>query len=184
MSTVSNFKVLCENTRHYHFSGSVGTAALQIAKQLGAEVTAVCSSNNAPWIKKLGADHVLDYTTEVYRHDDKTYDVIFDTVGKFPWKQHLQRLLPSGILLLSAPGAMASLGIPLIQPFFRNKIIAGVASENTYCLNTLNDLVQGQKLKPVIDQVFRLSEMAKAHRYAEQGHKKGNVVIKISDSFF
>lgn len=162
----------------YGASGAVGTAAVQMAKYLGAEVTAVCSSANVDWVKALGADTVIDYTTTPPKDLPGRYDVIFETVNKTDLKVLCTKLLPKGRLIIGAGGVKEALQAPFISRKNR-KVIAGVAKETIDYMDTISQLVEAGHLRPVIDKVYPLDEIVAAHTYVEQGHKKGNVVITI-----
>ncbi|MFN8531119.1 MAG: NAD(P)-dependent alcohol dehydrogenase [Anaerolineae bacterium] len=163
----------------YGASGSVGTSAVQLAKHFGAEVTAVCSTANMEWVKSLGADHVLDYTKEDFTAQNETYDIIFDTVGKTSIDSSLRRLNPQGAYLQ----AVADPAL-LIQMLWMSKrsgktLIGGTATPTAEALETLSQLAESRKLHPVIDRCYSLEQIVEAHRYVDQGHKKGNVVISV-----
>ncbi len=144
----------------YGASGSVGTYAIQIAKNYGAEVTAVCSTSNIGLVKSLGADKVIDYTKEDFTQNGGTYDVIYDAVGKIEPSKRRKSLSANGryINVLTASG-----NIKL----------------NVNDLYSLKDLCDAGKLKTVIDRVYPLDQIVEAHRYVDKGHKKGNVVITV-----
>lgn len=161
-------------------SGSVGTAALQLAVYWGAHVTGVCSGANFDLVRSLGAGRVLDYSSDEYAKDATQYDVVIDTVGKAPWKNHLPRIKSGGTLVLIAAGALKSLYLPLLQPFYRPRIVAGVGAEKKSDLEFIRDLAEQGKLRPVIDRTYPLAQIAEAHRYVEAGHKKGNVVVMLA----
>jgi NADPH:quinone reductase-like Zn-dependent oxidoreductase len=141
----------------YGASGSVGTYAVQLAKNYGAEVTGVCSTNNVELVKSLGADKVIDYTREDFTKNSQTYNIIFDAVGK------ISRSLVKGSL--EKKGVFLSTWQSL-------KVESGD-------LDVLKGLVEEGKLKPVIDRRYPMEQIVEAHRYVEAGHKKGNVVITV-----
>jgi len=146
----------------YGASGSVGTSAVQLAKHFGAEVTGVCSSSNVEIVRSLGADAVIDYKKDDFRRGDERYDLVFVAVGNRmhpPSEADCKKALTPG-------GAYVSVdrGSPRIS---------------TEDLVLLKQLAEAGALKPVIDRIYPLEQMAEAHRYVDQGHKKGNVVITV-----
>jgi NADPH:quinone reductase-like Zn-dependent oxidoreductase len=165
-------------------SGSVGTAAVQLARYFGAEVTGVCSTSNLELVKSLGADKVIDYAREDFTQSDQTYDVIFDTVGKTSFSRCKGSLKETGIFLEAALTAAI-----LPQMLWTSKIgskkamiaFTGLmpASERTENLITLKELIEAGEMKAVIDRTYPLEQIAEAHSYVETGHKKGNVVITV-----
>jgi NADPH:quinone reductase-like Zn-dependent oxidoreductase len=161
-------------------SGSVGSAAVQIAKYLGAEVTGVCSAANVSLVKSLGADQVIDYTREDFTKSGQVYDLIFDTVGKTSFALCKNVLKPKGLFLASAAG-LPEFGQMLWTSIMGGqKVLAGVSSESQEDLAFIKELVEAGKLKPVIDRRYALEQTAEAHRYVDQGHKRGNVVITVA----
>ncbi len=160
-------------------SGSVGTYTVQLAKYYGAEVTGVCSTTNLDLVKSLGADQVIDYTQENFTKNGVTYDIIFDTVGKTSFSRCRSSLKPKGAYLASGAGMNAPIQELWTSMIGSKKVIAGVAPENKADLIFLKELIEAGKLKAVIDRCYPLEHMAEAHRYVEQGHKKGNVVITV-----
>jgi NADPH:quinone reductase-like Zn-dependent oxidoreductase len=145
----------------YGASGSVGSYAVQLAKAFGAEVTGVASSANLGLVTALGADRVIDYTKEAYSAGQDRYDLIFDAVGKSSPAE--------GAKVLAEDGHFVS-------------VAKGLAKERQEDLLFLSDLIAAGKMRPYIDQLFPLPETAAAHRYVEQGHKRGNVVIQIGNA--
>ncbi|MFT5195107.1 MAG: NADPH:quinone reductase-like Zn-dependent oxidoreductase [Cellvibrionaceae bacterium] len=164
-------------------SGAVGTGSIQIAKIFGAEITGVCSAANFEWVRSLGADHVIDYTKEDFTKNGRTYDIIFDTVGKRSFSQCKGSLKPNGYYL--DPAGVATLLPMLWTSLFGSKkaILAATylrsAPETTQDLLLLKELIEAGKFRAVIDRRYPLAQTAEAHRYVETGHKKGNVVITI-----
>ncbi|MBK6429821.1 NAD(P)-dependent alcohol dehydrogenase [Candidatus Amarolinea dominans] len=168
----------------YGASGSVGAAAVQLAKYYGAEVTGVCSTANLEWVSSLGADRVIDYTQEDFTENGKTYDIIFDTVGKRSFSECKGSLTDKGIYLATVPTPVMMLQALWSAKGGRKKVkfaATGLrpASAKSKDLVFLTELIEAGKIKPVIDRCYPLEQMAEAHRYVEQGHKKGNVVITV-----
>ena len=164
----------------YGAAGSLGTAAIQIAKHFGAEVTGVCSTTNIELVKSLGADKVIDYTNEDFTQSGQTYDIIFDTTGKSPFSGCLKSLKQNGIYLRAVHMALSSIVRGLWTSMTSSrKVIGGVATELKENLVFLKELVEAGKLKPVIDRRYPFEQIAEAHKYVDKGHKKGNVAITV-----
>jgi NADPH:quinone reductase-like Zn-dependent oxidoreductase len=166
-------------------SGSVGAAAVQLARYYGAEVVGVCSTANLEWVKSLGADQVIDYTQEDFTENGKSYDIIFDTVGKIPFSACKGSLTDEGIYLSTVPSPIIMLRAlwPAKNGSKKAKFMAAglrPAREKIKDLVFLTKLIEAGKIKPVIDRRYPLEQTAEAHRYVDQGHKKGNVVITVA----
>ena len=162
----------------YGASGSIGTAAVQLAKHFGAVVTAVCSSKNTDLVTSLGADKVLDYTAEDFSISGETYDIIFDTVGKSPFLACVKSLTKEGYYLRAVHMAPSSILLGLWTTLTSSKkIVAGVAKETQEIIDHLKELLKTGQFKSVIDKSFSFEHIVEAHRYVDTGHKKGNVVI-------
>jgi NADPH:quinone reductase-like Zn-dependent oxidoreductase len=166
----------------YGASGAVGTAAVQLAKYFGAEVTAVCSAANIELVKSLGADHAIDYTREDFTRNGETYHVIFDTVNKIPVSRALKSLDKNGILIASATGASEMIRGAWVSMTSKRKVVTGVVSENADDISFLKELIESGKMKAVIDRTYSLAQASEAHTYVELGHKKGNVAITLSEN--
>jgi 2-desacetyl-2-hydroxyethyl bacteriochlorophyllide A dehydrogenase len=161
-------------------SGAVGSAALQLAKSFGADVTGVCSTANIDLVKSIGADKVIDYTKQDFTKNGETYDVIFDSVNTISVSQSLKSLNKNGIMILSAAGMSEMLQGLWISMTSSKKVMTGVISHKAADIIFLKELIEADKLKPVIDRTYPLEQMAEAHAYVEKGHKKGNVAIEIN----
>lgn len=163
-------------------SGSVGTFAVQIAKSFGAHVTGVCSTANVTLVRSLGADQVIDYTKEDFTKSGVLYDIIFDTVGKSSLADCLKALKEDGSYLQALTSPALMLHMLWASRTGGKTLIGGTAVPKTEDLLTLNELVEAGKIKPVIDRCYPLEQMVEAHRYVDQGHKKGNVVIMVEQN--
>ena len=161
-------------------SGSIGSAAVQLAKHFGATVTAVCSGANVELVKSLGADKVIDYTRDDFTKNGKTYDLLFDIVGATTFDRCQDSLKPRGVFLQNIMGLTDIVRILWTSIAARKKLKGGVAMENLERLNFITELAAAGKLKPVIDRSYPLEQIAEAFKYVEQGHKKGNVVITVA----
>ena len=153
-----------QNILIYGASGTSGTIAVQYGKYLGAEVTGVCSGKNTDFIKKLGADYGIDYTTTDTLEANTTFDFILDSVGKY----RTSRLKEECKNAISEKGKYVS-------------IDDGDLKLSSKRLDYLTKLIEEEKIRPIIDKIYPLEEIVEAHKYVEKGHKRGGVAIKISD---
>ncbi len=160
-------------------SGGVGTAAVQIAKHFGAEVTGVCSTANLDLVRSIGADKVIDYTREDFAKNGETYDIIFDTTGTTSFSRCGSALKEGGRLLLVLASFAQTLGMERPSKASGKKVIAGVAAARPEDLRCLAHLAEAGEFKPVIDRVYPLEKAAEAHAYVDKGRKRGNVVMTI-----
>jgi NADPH:quinone reductase-like Zn-dependent oxidoreductase len=160
-------------------SGGVGTAAVQLAKHFGADVTGVCSTANLDLVKSIGADKVIDYTQEDFTENGATYDIIVDTVGTAPFSRCRNSLKQEGRLLLVLGDLPAMLHAPWVAMTSKKRVIAGPAAERAEDLRLLAQLAEAGHLKPVIDRRYPFEQIAEAHRLVDSGRKKGNVVITL-----
>ena len=165
-------------------SGSVGTFAVQLAKYFGAEVTGVCSTTNLELVRSLGAAEVIDYTKEVFTETGRTYDIIFDTVGKSSFSRCKGSLKQRGVYLSTVPTLAIYPQMLWTSKIGSKRAIIAAAgmrssSEKTKGLVFVKELLEAGEIKPVIDRRYPLEQTAEAHRYVDKGHKKGNVVIAV-----
>jgi NADPH:quinone reductase-like Zn-dependent oxidoreductase len=167
-------------------SGGVGTYAVQIAKSFGAKVTGVCSTVNVEMVRSLGADHVIDYTTEDFSSGGRRYDVIFDNVENRSLSDCRRALTPSGTLIVNSGTGARGIGMlvrllkPLVlSPFVQQNLRRYLSVANHEDLVVLKELVESGRLTPVIDRTHPLHETADALRYIDAGHARGKVVITI-----
>jgi NADPH:quinone reductase-like Zn-dependent oxidoreductase len=156
-------------------SGSVGTFAVQLATYFGADVTGVCSTSNIEMVKSLGADRVIDYSKEDFTKNNQTYDIIFDAVMKTSFSRCKG--------LLKQRGVYITVDFPLLQALCTSivggrKVVFGIANR-IGDLTFLRELIEAGKIKSVIDRCYPLGQTVEAHRYVDEGHKKGNVVITV-----
>ena len=164
----------------YGSTGAIGTFAVQLAKIFGAEVTAVCGSSKMELVKSLGADYVIDYRTQDFSRAGETYDVIFDTIGKSPFSTCIKSLKPYGRYLLANPTLRQQIRGIWISLIGNKKVLFELAQYNNEDLNYLKELIETGMLRPIIDEhQYLLEQIVEAHRYVEQGHKTGNVVISV-----
>ena len=160
-------------------SGGIGSAAVQIAKYFGAEVTGVCGTPRVEFVKSLGADKVIDYTKEDFTKNGETYDLIFDILGKSSFSRCKSSLKPNGILLY-ASFKMRQLSQMLWTSMTAGKkVICAIAPGSIEDLNSVKELIEAGTIKSVIDRSYPLEQTSDAHRYVEEGFKKGNVVITL-----
>ncbi len=168
-------------------SGGVGTFAVQIAKALGAEVTAVCSTRNVDPVQSLGADHVIDYTREDFTRSDRRYDLIFDVAGSRSWSECRRVLNPQATLVMvGAPKGNRLMGplshivtVRLAALRGSQKAVFFIAKFNKPDMAVLRELLEAGKVTPVIDRRYALSEVADAFGYLGEGHAQGKIVITV-----
>lgn len=163
-------------------SGSIGTAAVQLAKYFGAEVTGVCSTRNKSLVKDQGADMVVDYTKEDLTQLDERYDIIFDTVGKLSYSKCKHLLTENGVFLTPVISFSALLTMMFVSPFSKRKFkfaATGLRNmeERMRDLIKVRDLLASGDLETVIDRVYNIEEVQEAHSYVFKGHKRGNVIL-------
>ena len=168
-------------------SGSLGVFAVQLAKHFGAHVTGVCGPFNVDLVKSLGAHEVIDYTAQDFTDSNARYDVIFDILGKGGFPRGLRVLVPGGrYLLVGFSGGMLSIAAALLHGAWAHargeaRFITGAAAPVPADLVFLKDLIEAGSLRNVIGRAYPLNEIAEAHRYADNGHKVGNVAVVIAN---
>jgi NADPH:quinone reductase-like Zn-dependent oxidoreductase len=165
--------------------GSIGTYAVQLAKYFGAEVTAVDSAVKLDMLRSIGADHVVDYKREDFTRRGETYDVIFDVIGKSSFSRSIRVLAPNGRYLMSNPPPLHMIRGRWTSGGNGKKVIPWAsrsASETADDFAFLREVIEAGKLKPVIDRCYPFEQTAEAHRYADTGRKKGNIVITVANT--
>ena len=163
-------------------SGGIGSAAVQLAKYFGAEVTGVCSTPRLEFVKSLGADKVIDYTKEDFTQNGETYDLIFDILGRSSFSRCKGSLNQNGRYLLASFKVKQLFQMLWTSMIGSKKVICALSGEKIEDLLFIKDLAEAGKIKSLIDKCYRLEQAAEAHRYIEQGHKRGNIIITVQDS--
>ena len=168
-------------------SGGVGTFAVQIAKALGAEVTAVCSTRNVDLARSLGADHVVDYTREDFTRSDRRYDLILDIAGSRSWRECRRVLNPKGtFVIVGGPKTNRWLGplshfvkVRLASLGSSRKVVFFIAKLTRADMEVMRELLEAGTVKSVIDKRYELSDTADAFRYLGEGHAQGKIVVTV-----
>lgn len=161
-------------------SGGVGTAAVQLARFLGAEVTGVCSAANLDLVREQGAHRVLDYAREDFADADARYDIILDAAGTAPYRRARRCLAPGGALVLIVAGLGDLLRAPLQSLTTGHRVIAGPAAEKPEYLHELERLAAEGHFRPFIERTYSLEHIAAAHHHVATGRKRGNVVVTLA----
>jgi NADPH:quinone reductase-like Zn-dependent oxidoreductase len=168
----------------YGASGSIGTAAVQLAKHFEADVTAVCNTKNVELVRSLGADEVVDYLQEDFTKNGKTYDVIFDAVGKHSFRRCRHSLNPGGIFITTDLGFMWH--VPILALLTRwigdKRGTLGIGKYKREDVLLLKGLIEAGKYRAVIDRTYPLEDVVEATTYVETGQKTGNVVLTVSQN--
>jgi NADPH:quinone reductase-like Zn-dependent oxidoreductase len=161
--------------------GSIGTFAVQIAKNLGATVTGVDSAEKLDMVRSIGADQVFDYAVKDFTENGEFYDVIFDLVRKSSYLGNIRSLTKTGTYLQANHGLLRRLRGVLTSLMSSKKVIGGTILEEKENLQQLCELIKTENIRPVIDRSFLLEKMVEAHKYVESGFKKGNVTIQVKN---
>jgi NADPH:quinone reductase-like Zn-dependent oxidoreductase len=166
----------------YGASGSIGTAAVQLAKHFGAHVTAVCNTKNLELVRSLGADEVASYLQEDFTKNGKTYDVVFDSVGKHSFRRCRRSLKPGGIYIETDLGFMWHVPpLALLTRWIGDKrVTLPVPKYTKENVLFVKELIEAGKYRAVIDRRYPLEEVVEATKYVETGQKTGNVVLTVS----
>jgi NADPH:quinone reductase-like Zn-dependent oxidoreductase len=158
-------------------SGGNGNFAVQIAKNYGAEVTGVCGTNRVDFIKALGADKVIDYTKEDFTNNGEKYDIILDVLGRTGFSKCKNSLTENGKYVLVSFKVKQLLQMMWTSIFSSKKVICVLSPQRPEDLLAVSKMIEEGKIKSILDKTFPKEQAAEAHRYVEQGSKKGNVVI-------
>ena len=165
----------------YGASGAIGTAGVQLARHFGADITAVCGTKNLELVRSLGADRVIDYTREDFTKNGETYHVVFDAVGKLPFKRSLDSMEPGGIYL-PTDDATNVVRAPLPSRPGAKRVVFQIPPRQTREeVLFLRRLVEAGEFRPVIDRTYPLEEVIDATRYVETEQKTGNVILMVGD---
>ena len=166
----------------YGASGSIGTAAVQLAKQFGAHVTAVCHTKALELVRSLGANEVVDYTQEDFTKNGETYDVIFDAVGKHSFRRCRHSLKPGGMYIETDLGFMWH--VPFLALVTRwvgdKRVTLPIPKYTKEDVLLVKELIEAGKYRPVIDRTYPLEDVVEATKYVETGQKTGNVVLTLN----
>ena len=160
-------------------SGGIGSAAVQIARHLGAEVTGVCGTTRLNFVRSLGAAKVIDYTKEDFTQNGETYDLIFDILGKSEFSRCKNSLKPDGRYLLASFKMKQLVQMLWTSKFGSKKVICALAPGSVKALNSVKELIESGKIKALIDRSFPMQQAAEAHRYVEAGQRTGYVAITM-----
>jgi NADPH:quinone reductase-like Zn-dependent oxidoreductase len=166
----------------YGASGSIGTAAVQLARHFGAHITAVCDTKNLELVRSLGADEVVDYTREDFTRNGKTFDVVFDAVGKHAFRRCRRALQPDGIYFTTDLGFLAQNPALVLATRWTGGRRVRLPLPRYTKENVLfvKELIEAGEYRAVIDRVYPLEQVVEATRYVETGQKTGNVVLTVS----
>jgi NADPH:quinone reductase-like Zn-dependent oxidoreductase len=173
-----------QNALVYGATGAIGSAAVQLLKYFGANVTAVCNTKNVRLIKSLGADNVIDYQTQDFTTTNIKFDFIFDAVGKSSFGKCKPLLNKKGIYISTELGKRAeNIFFALTTPILGGKkVLFPIPTITKADVIFLKELVEKNAYKPIIDRQYKLDQVIDAYKYVETGQKTGNVVIKIVES--
>jgi NADPH:quinone reductase-like Zn-dependent oxidoreductase len=165
-------------------TGAIGSAAVQLLKSLGANVTATCDTASVELVRGLGADRVIDHTAQDFTKDEQRYDVVLDAVGKSSFGRCRRLLKPGGTYLSSDLGPLSQNPIlALVTPLLgRKKVLFPIPKQDQEMIRHFGELIESGQFKPLIDRRYPLDQIVEAYRYVETGRKIGNVVISVASS--
>lgn len=166
----------------YGASGSVGSAAVQVAKLCGAEVTAVCSQKSADFVRSLGADYILDYQSPDFRVPEACYDSVMDVLGVLSLQQGSKYLRTNGKFLMISADLVEMLFGLVLNVFSAKKYVFGPVAEDQVVLDKIVEMLGQKKIRSCVDRVFDLSEIQRAHEYVDQRRRLGNIAVRIKNS--
>jgi NADPH:quinone reductase-like Zn-dependent oxidoreductase len=167
----------------YGASGSLGTAAVQLAKHLGAHVTAVCGTDHVELVRSLGADEVIDYRLQDFTRNGQIYDAIIDAVGKYSFRRGRRSLKPGGVYVATDGGRflVETVALLVVTRFVGSKRVrSGIGRRRKQDVLMLKELIEAGEFRAVIDRRYPMDRVVEAHRYVETWHKAGNVVLTIA----
>jgi NADPH:quinone reductase-like Zn-dependent oxidoreductase len=156
-------------------SGGIGSFAVQIAKNSGAEVTGVCSTHRVEYVKSLGADKVIDYSNEDFTRNGETYDLIFDVLGRSSFSGCKRSLKPAGQILYASFKTQK-----LLQSIWNRKMVCAIAPGSVEDFLLVKELIDAGKIKAGLDKIYSMDQAAQAHRYVEEGKSHGKIAIRIN----
>jgi len=164
-------------------TGAIGSAAVQLAKNVGARVTATCATEHVDLVAGLGAERVIDYTVQDFTQDEQCYDAVLDTVGKSSFRRCRRLLRPNGVYLSSELGFLwQNPLLALVSPLFRGKkVVFPMPRHDQEMMESFKALMESGAFKPLVDRTYPLDQIVGAYRYVETGEKIGNVVISVGD---
>jgi NADPH:quinone reductase-like Zn-dependent oxidoreductase len=163
-------------------TGAIGSAAVQLLKQLGARVTATCETANLELVKGLGADRVIDYTAEDFTRDDHAYDAVLDAVGKSSFWRCRRLLRPRGTYVSSDLGRLSQNPfLALVTPLLgRRRVVFPIPVPDPGIVRQVKDLIESGAFTPLVDRRYPLDQIVEAYRYVETGRKLGGVVVTVA----
>jgi NADPH:quinone reductase-like Zn-dependent oxidoreductase len=168
----------------YGATGAIGTAGVQLAKHFGAHVTAVCNTKNVDLVRSLGADEVVDYEREDFTKNGKTYDIVFDSVGKHSFRRARNSLKPGGIFIETDLGF--GWHVPPLALLTRwigsKKVTLPIPQYTKENVLVVKEAIEAGKYRPVIDRTYALEDVVEATKYVETGQKTGNVVLVVREA--